>query len=117
MVNTIGKILTNITEYIEIKTEQIKLRLIGKIAKLFSGLISLTVIFGLGMFFLLFFSFASANLINHHLDSVHLGYWIVGSFYFLMMAIVFLLVKTKRLQGWLEDLIVKLSEKEDEKEH
>lgn len=114
MANAIGKIITNITEYIEVKTEQVKLKVVARLAKLLSGALSLSFLAMVGLFFAFFLSFAIAFSINEALDSASVGFYIIAGFYFLIIIVTFILVKKGKVQNWLEKLILKISEQEDE---
>ncbi|MEM7297247.1 MAG: hypothetical protein AAF391_03160 [Bacteroidota bacterium] len=116
MANAVGKLISDLTEYIEVKTEQIKLRVISRVAKMLSSVISLSLLAALGLFFIFFLSFALANVLNEAFNSSHIGYFIISGFYFLIIIIIFILMKSKKIQGWLESLILKAAEREDEQD-
>ncbi|WP_436517717.1 phage holin family protein [Ekhidna sp. To15] len=104
------KVIDNIVEFIEVKTEQIKLKIISRVARMLSGVIALSMLALFTMFFLFFLSFAFAEMINIGLDSSYLGYLIIAGGYLLIIIIVILLLKTRKMQKWIENLIVKLEE-------
>ncbi|MEO9869922.1 phage holin family protein [Ekhidna sp.] len=110
MASSTRKVIDNIVEFIEIKTEQIKLRIIARIASMLSGVIAISFIGFLSLFFLFFLSFAIAELINIGLESTYLGYLIIAGGYLLVIIVVFFLVKSRRLQKLIEKAIVKLEE-------
>ena len=110
----IGKLVNNLTEYIEVKTEQIKLKLIGRVAKLFANLIVLSTLALLAFFMMFFISFALANMLNDYYQNTYIGYWIIASFYLVLMVFIFILLKTKSLQRFFEKVILKMAEKDDE---
>ncbi|WP_420317775.1 phage holin family protein [Ekhidna sp.] len=116
MASSARKVIDNIVEFIEIKTEQIKLRIISRIARMLSGVIALSLLAVFGLFFFFFLSFAMAELINIGMDSAYLGYLIISGFYLLIIIIVTILVKSRLLQKWIEVLIVKLEEAKYEQE-
>lgn len=116
MANAIGKVINNITEYIEIKTEQLKLRIVTKLAKMLSGVISLSFLMATGLFFMFFLSFAVGFLLNDVLESTYLGFFIIAGFYLLIIILILILVKTKKIQGWFEQIIIKAAEKGDEQD-
>ncbi|NQZ76129.1 MAG: phage holin family protein [Ekhidna sp.] len=113
---TAKKVIDNLIEFIEIKTEQIKLKIISRIAKMLSGIIAFSLLVFFTLFFVLFLSFALAQLINYWMDSIFWGYLVVSSFYLLVMVIVFILVKTRRLQRGIENFILRLEEAKHDQE-
>ena len=116
MASSASKVINNIVEFIEIKTEQIKLRIIARIAKMLSGVIAFSMLALLTLFFLFFLTFSIAEMINASLDSQYWGYLIVSGVYFLVIIIIVLLVKSRKLQRWIEVAIVKLEEAKYEQE-
>lgn len=117
MANEIGKMISNISDYIEIKFERLKLRVITKVAKVMSAAISLSLITVLFLFLILFLSMAVAFLINDAMDSNYLGFFIVAGFYLVIIVIILILVKSRKIQGWFEKLIINIAEKEDEQDN
>ncbi|SNT19607.1 Putative Holin-X, holin superfamily III [Ekhidna lutea] len=116
MASSAKKVIDNIVEFIEIKTEQIKLRIIARVARMLSGVIAVSMIGLFAMFFIFFLSFAFAEMINHGLDSTYLGYLIIAGAYLLIIILVLLLVKSRKLQRWIEVAIVKMEEARYEQE-
>lgn len=119
MSSSARKLIENIVEFVEVKTEQIKLRIIARVAKMLSGVIALSVVAILGFFFLFFLSFAFAIMINIKFESEFLGYFIMAGVYLTIIFIVLLLLKNQVLQKGIERLIIKLEEAkyEHEKKH
>ena len=111
------QVIENIVAFVEVKTEQIKLRIIAQLAKMLSGAIALSISVLFGMFFLFFLSFALAELINNALESAYLGFFIIAGSYLLVIIATILLVKSKKLQRWIENAIVKLGETKDEQKN
>ncbi|WP_420576112.1 phage holin family protein [Ekhidna sp.] len=116
MASSARKVIDNIVEFIEVKTEQIKLRIIARVARMLSGVLALSMLAILTFFFLFFLSFAFAEMINAALDHTYYGYLIIASVYFLIIILVVILVKSRKLQKWIELLIVKLEEAKYEQE-
>ena len=116
MASKIADTIDNIQEYLEIKAESIKLRILIQLTKTFSGIISISVILLLGFFLLFFLSFAVAILLNDALNSEFLGYFILCGFYLLIIILVLILAQKGVIQGWFESIILTLTKKEDEKD-
>lgn len=110
MASSARKVIDNIVEFIEVKTEQIKLKIITRVARMLSGVIALSMLALFSMFFLFFLSFAFAEMINIGLESDYLGYLIISGGYLLIIISIILLLKTRKMQKWIENLIVKLEE-------
>ncbi len=110
------KVIDNIVEFVEIKTEQIKLKIIARLARMLSGVIALSISLLFAMFFLFFLSYAFAEMINITLESTYLGFLIVAGAYLLVIIFIFILLKSRRLQHWIENLIVKIEEARYEQE-
>ena len=116
MASSARKVIDNIVEFIEVKTEQVKLRIIARVARMLSGVLALSVAALLSFFFLFFLSFAFAEMINAALESTYYGFLIIAGVYLLVIILVFALVKSRKLQKWIEKLIVKLEEAKYEQE-
>lgn len=116
MSSSVGDIVEKITEYIQIKTELIKLKVIEYVSRILANVIALVFIGMIVFFFLFFISFALGAYLNVVTQSEFLGYLIVAGAYLLLIIIIFLLAKTGKIQGWFENLILKIAEQEDEQE-
>lgn len=110
MASSARQVIDNIIEFIEVKTEQIKLKIIARVARMLSGVIVLSMLGLFSMFFLFFLSFAFAEMLNESLGSNYLGYFIISGGYLLIIIVVILLLKTKKIQKWIETLIMKIEE-------
>ncbi|MEO9482319.1 MAG: phage holin family protein [Ekhidna sp.] len=114
MASSTRKVIDSIIEFVEVKTEQIKLKIITRVARMLSGVIALSMLALFSMFFLFFLSFAFAEMINAGLDSTYLGYLIISGGYLLIILLIIVLLKTKKMQKWIENLIMKLEEAKHE---
>lgn len=110
MAHVVGDIIDKIKEYIEVKTEQIKLMALARLAKVFSGILTLSIILLIGFFLLFFLSFALAYVLNDALGSTHLGFFLICGFYLLIIIIMLILSRKGIIQGWFESLILNISE-------
>ncbi len=111
-----GKIIDNLTAYIQLKTEQVRLTIIRYISRILANVIALSLLAMIGCFFLFFLSFSMGAYLNEMLQSMFLGHLIVAGIYLLLIIIVLVLIKTKKIQNWLESLILKIAEQQDEQE-
>ncbi|WP_462247581.1 phage holin family protein [Ekhidna sp.] len=116
MASSARQVIDNIIEFIEVKTEQIKLKIIAKVARMLSGVIAISMLGLFSLFFLFFLSFAFAEIINQSLNSAFWGYLIIAGAYLLVIILIVLLLKTKKLQKWIEAMIMKIEEAKYEQE-
>jgi hypothetical protein len=116
MASSVGDIIEKITEYIQIKTELIKLKLVGYISRVLANVLAFVFIAIIAFFFIFFLSFSLGSYLNTYFESEYLGHLVVTGFYLLLIIIIFLLAKTGKIQSWLENLILKIAEQEDEQE-
>jgi Zn-dependent protease with chaperone function len=105
-----------IKEYIQIKLEQIKLKVIAQVSKLMSHVIVALLFAFLGLFILLFLSFALAAFLNTLFASPYLGFLLVGAFYFLLLLVVLVLAKNGKIRIWIENSIYESSQNLEEDE-
>ncbi len=109
-------ILDKAMDYFKVQRQQIRLQLIGLIAKILShllGYIVMTIMVGLVIFFSgLGFGF----YLNELLDSDYLGFFIVAVFFLIITIVVIVLSRSQIIQGWMEEAILNSSRLEDEEE-
>ena len=94
MASSARKVIDSIIAFIEVKTEQIKLKIIAALAKLLSGVLSAAILAVLAFFFLFFLSFAFAEMINARLSSDYLGFLIIAGAYLIIIMIILALLKS-----------------------
>lgn len=110
----INKLVDKISDYIRLKGEKLKLEIIAQVSRLLAHFVALMTIALVGLFILIFLSFALSAYLNEVLGSAHLGYLIVAGIYLIGLIGIVLLLRTNRLQNWLETLFVNLSESLEE---
>lgn len=110
------KLAELLTEYLEVKSDQIKLKVLSALARLSTVIISFALIAGLVFFILLFVNFYLSNLLNSYLESTYYGYLIVSGVYLLFLIITLFLIKKEKLQKWIDELMIKTLEEKDEEE-
>ncbi|MEQ9426127.1 MAG: phage holin family protein [Cyclobacteriaceae bacterium] len=103
----IGKLIENLTGYIKVKIEILKLDIIEEVSKGVARIFANLIILVLSLFFLAFFNLAAAVLLNSYLDSDYIGYLIIAAVYFVMLLIVIIMAKNGRLKKMIEDQIVR----------
>lgn len=117
MATSIRKIVDQLAEYAEIKTDQIKLKFISKVSKLLATTLSIVLIGALGLLFLLFLSLSVGEILNESLDSKFWGHLIVTGFYLILIIIILLLTRAKKISVWFEKLIMYIAEQENGKDN
>ncbi len=110
MGSTLGELIDKLQQYVEVRLEQIKLAIITRSSKAIAGLITLTMILFFGLFVLFFLSLALAAYLNEVLDSKFLGYLLTAGCYLLVIIVMLLLSNRKVLQGWIETIILRSNE-------
>lgn len=105
-----------ILEYVQIKMEQIKLRIITHVSRILANVIALALIGMLALFFVFFASFSLGAYLNELFNSTFLGHLAIAGGYLLVIIIIFLMMKTGKMQSWFENIILNIAEKEDEQE-
>jgi hypothetical protein len=96
-------------DYIKNSAEYYKLRFFKHAMKLSTSLINLLVLGGIFMLFLMFFSFGIAMWLGRILDSMLLGFFIVGCFYLIVFLLVLFFGKKhieKAILSKFSDLVV-----------
>lgn len=96
-----------ISEYVKVKTDQIKLDVAGHISRIMTLVIGYLIIAVLFLFFILFLSIALANYLNYLFGNPVYGYLIIAGIVFLKVLIIFILVKSGKLDKMLEKAILK----------
>lgn len=112
----VNKILDRISDYFRLKLEKVKLELIAQVSRLLAHFIAFLFIGLIAFFFFTFLSLALGAFLNQLLQSPYLGYLIVAGIYLLVLILVFYLLKTRRLQNWLEIAFLQFSESLSEQE-
>ncbi|REE05853.1 phage holin family protein [Marinoscillum furvescens] len=106
----INNLVDKLSEYIRIKGEKLKLDIIAQVSRLLAHFVAFMTLAIIGLFLLVFLSLALSSYLNYLLDSPHYGYLIVSGFYLVVFVVILLLLRSNRIQQWLEVLFVNLSE-------
>ena len=112
----LSTLVNRITEYIKIKTEQIKLEIISHSARFLSHVIVVGFLAVLGLFLMFFVSFGLSVYFNELFESPYLGYLAVAGIYLLVIILIAILARTGVIQKWVEATIVKAVDEMDEDE-
>lgn len=114
--SVLNKLIDKVSEYIKLKGEKVKLDIIARISRLLAHFVAVMSIVIVGFFMLIFLSIALSTYLNTILESPHLGYLLVAGIYFILLIIVFLLLRTNKIQIWLETIFVNLNENQEQED-
>jgi len=107
----VNSLIDKIISLIKIKGDQVKLELISK----FSTFLALSILFFtlviLSLLMLIFLSLGIAVIFNEFLMSAYWGYFIASVFFFLMIIMVVWMIRSGKIQNWLEEAIIESSYK------
>ena len=115
----IGGIKKAFTDYLKVKFELLKLDISEHLANILAQVIAYLIIIIMASLVLAFVSLGISFLLNDLLNSSYLGFMITAGFYFLILLVVFTLLKSGKLKSFFENQLVQnsdldLEEKEDE---
>ncbi|WP_258105360.1 phage holin family protein [Marinoscillum sp. MHG1-6] len=106
----INNLLDKISGYIQAKGEKLKLDIIAQVSKLLAHFVAFLLVGLIGFFFFIFGSITLGAYLNEVMESTYLGYLILTGFYLLLLIVIVLLLKTNRIQKWMETFFINLSE-------
>jgi len=113
MEKNLSKIIENIKQYVNLKTELYTLMVMERTAKVLSRVIVLMILTMLLFFFLLFISFAFVQWFGDFSGSESIGYIIVAIFYLLLGGVIFSMRKQLFLDPLLRGITAIFNEEED----
>lgn len=105
----IGQLIENLTGFVKVKIELLKLEILEEISKGIANLFALVVVLILGLFVLAFASLTIAVLLNNYLDSYYAGYLIITGFFLILLTAMVLLNRSGKLTQIIEDELVSKS--------
>lgn len=109
----INKLLDKLSEYIRLKGEKLKLDIIAQVSRLLAHLLAFLFLVIIAFFLFIFLSLAAGAYLNVLLESEYYGYLIVAGVYLVLLIIIFLMLRTNRIQNWLESVFINISENMD----
>ena len=108
----LGRISEHLSAYIESRIELLKLELEEDVISIGAKILFFVVMLIFGTCCLLFLSITAAILLNDLLEHSFAGYFIVGTVYLILTAVVFFLKNNKWIKNVLHSIISKSFEKE-----
>ncbi len=112
----VNKLLDKITEYLKLKGERLKLDIIAQVSKILAHVLAFMFLGIIAFFLFVFLSLAIGSYLNVLLNSAYYGYLIIAGSYLLILIVIFLLLRTNRIQNWLESVFIKISENVEDDE-
>ncbi|MBV6639459.1 MAG: phage holin family protein [Cyclobacteriaceae bacterium] len=109
----INKLLDKLTEYLRLKGEKLKLDIIAQVSRLLAHVLAFLFLGIIAFFLFIFLSLAAGAYLNVLLESEYYGHLIVAGVYLILLIIIFLLLRTNRIQNWLESVFINISENID----
>ncbi|MEQ8338132.1 MAG: phage holin family protein [Cyclobacteriaceae bacterium] len=109
----INNLLDKLTEYIRLKGEKLKLDIIAQVSRLLAHVLAFLFLGIIAFFLFIFLSLALGGYLNVLLESEYYGYLIVAGVYLILLISIFLLLRTNRIQNWLESVFINISENID----
>ena len=106
----INNLLDKLSEYIRLKGEKLKLDIIAQVSWLLAHFVAYLTMGLVLLFLFIFLSLALSAYLNSILSSPHYGYLIVSGVYLIMLFGLIILLRSNKLQVWLEAFFVSLSE-------
>lgn len=104
----VNKLVDKLTEFIKLKGEQLKIEVLSHVARILAYVITFIAIGLIVSFLGLFGALTLAVVLNYWLDSTVLGYVIVSGILLIVLLIMIFLLKSEKIQRWLESMIIKL---------
>lgn len=112
----IGELIENLTGFVKVKIELLKLEILEEVSKGIANLFALVVTLMLGMLVVGFGSITLAIFLNNQFNSEYLGFVAITGFYLLILVVTLIMTKNGKLTEMIEDQLVKKSKEIMEKE-
>jgi|TARA_B110000046_G_scaffold31091_1_gene32944 hypothetical protein len=109
----VNSLIDKIISLIKVKGDQVKLELISQFSTFSALLILFFMMAILSLLMLIFLSLGIAVIFNEFLMSAYWGYFIASAFFFFMIIMVVWMVKSGKMQNWLEEMIIEYSYKKN----
>ncbi|MEQ8714284.1 MAG: phage holin family protein [Cyclobacteriaceae bacterium] len=112
----VDRLIETVTDYAKVRIDLLKVDLIERISGLAALIITFLVIFMLGLFLMAFASLTLGSFLNEVLESSYLGYLIVTVFYVIILTVVVIILKSGKLQAFLETIVAESMQTSEEDE-
>jgi uncharacterized membrane protein len=112
----VDRLVETVTDYAKVRIDLLKVDLIERISGLAALIITFLIIFMLGLFLMAFASLTFGSFLNEVMESSYLGYLIITVFYVILLTIVVFVLKSGKLQGFLETIVAESMQTSEEDE-
>ncbi len=109
----VNSLIDKIISLFKIKADQAKLELISKFSTFLSFSVYIFTLVILSLLMLIFLSLGVAVVFNEYLMSAYWGYLIVSGFFLLMIIFFLCIFRFRKIQNWLEQVIIESSYKKN----
>ncbi|MEO9965173.1 MAG: phage holin family protein [Reichenbachiella sp.] len=102
----ISKLKETITDYIRVRIELFKLDLTEHLSNVLAQMIAYIIILIISGLVVTFLSIALANFLNAYFEGDSIGYLIVAGLYFVLLLIVYYLLRSGKLKAFFESKLM-----------
>ena len=88
--NAFEDLFSKTTDYLETRTEMLKLKATGKVSEMASSVVAMIVIAGVSCMVIIFLNISIAIWLGSILNQLYLGFLAVAGFYLLLLLILYL---------------------------
>jgi len=106
----LDNLVENLSGYVEARVELIKIEIREEIARVISNALMVSVLFLLGLLFLIFFSIGAAHYLNRYFNNASVGFWIISGVYG-MFGLVIVLFR-KQIGSFFERYLIEQAKRE-----
>jgi uncharacterized membrane protein YqjE len=106
----LDNLVENLSGYVETRIELIKIEIREEIAKVISNALMVSVLFLLGLLFLIFFSIGAAHYLNGFFSNPSVGFWIISGIYGVLGLIIVLF--RKRIGSFFERYLIEQTKRQ-----
>lgn len=112
----VDRLVETVSNYVKVRIDLLKVDLIERISGLAALIITFLIIFMLGLFLMAFASLTLGSFLNEVMDSNYLGFLIITFFYIILLVIVIFILRSGKLQGFLETIVAESMQTSEENE-
>jgi len=110
----VNALIDKLIDFLKLKGDQIKLEIMSRVSKVLANTIVFIIIAFVGLMLIFFMAVTLSMVLNHALKSDYLGYLIVSGLMSLFLIVLILLLRTGKIQKWIENIILSMAEDDDE---
>ena len=103
----VGKLIENLTGFIKVKIELLKLDIVEEISKGIAGLFTMFIVAIIGLMVLIFGSLTVGVIINQYYESNYIGFLIISGFYIVILIVAIMVARSGKIAEKIEEELVK----------